>query len=71
MFRRAMKWAKQHEHAGGSGYIENPLTSMLWKTKAVRGMLHTGSVVLFRYDMRQYGAQYNKNDTASLFGDPG
>ena len=48
--------------------MENALTSMLWKTKAVRGLLKTGRFVLFRYDMCQYGAQYNKNDTASLLG---
>ena len=28
MFRRSMNWAKKHQARGGSGYIENSLTSM-------------------------------------------
>ena len=60
MFRRAMNWAKRHQKSGGSGYIENPLTSMLWKTRTVRSMINTGNCVLLRYDMCQYGTQYKK-----------
>ena len=53
LFRRAMKWAKLHQQSGGRGYIENRLTSMLWKTKNIRGVLNSGLFELVRYDMCQ------------------
>ena len=38
MFRRSMNWQQKHQAHGGNGYIENPLTSMLWKARTVRAM---------------------------------
>ena len=68
MFRRSMNWAKTHQAQGGSGYIENPFTSMLLNTRTVRAMAKTQKFKLFRYDMCQHGTQYNKNDKIIWLG---
>ena len=68
MFGRSMNWANKHQAQGGSGYIENPLTSMLWKTRTVRAMENTQKFKLFRYDMCQYGTQYKKQTRLLCWG---
>ena len=68
MLRRSMNWARTHQAQGGSGYIENPLTSMLWKARAVLSMVKSDNFQLFRYDMCPCGTQYKKQTRLLLLG---
>ena len=43
LYRLSIRWAKGSLCAGKSGYIENPATSMLWKSKGVRRLIKLGA----------------------------
>ena len=46
MYRKAMKYTESSTTAGKPGWIENPRTSMLWKTSGVRKVLRLAAFVL-------------------------
>ena len=69
LFRSSMRWIKQHQQQGGCGYLENPLTSMVWKTRTVRAMVKSGKFHLVRYDMCQYGTQYKQTTRLMVWGE--
>ena len=51
-----------------AGYLENPMTSMLWKTPQVRKLLQHRHVHLIRTHLCQYGVQWRKATYILVWG---
>ena len=68
MFRSAIRWIRLHAGRGGSGYLENPATSMLWKTRAVRKLLKLEGFRLITFDMCQYQCAWRKPTRLLVWG---
>ena len=60
MFRQMIKWVKQHASLGGFGYLENPLTLMLWRTRAVCRLSSMPGFAVIEFDMCQYNCAWQK-----------
>ena len=60
MFRQMITWVRQHASLGGSGYLEDPLTPMLWRTRAVRWLSGTPGFVVIHFDMCRYNCAWRK-----------
>ena len=67
MYRKSMKYAESGIVAGKSGWIENPRTSMLWKTAGVRKLLKIWAVVVDA-NCCQYGCPYRKATRFLVWG---
>ena len=67
MYRKAMKYAENSLRAGKSGWIENPRTSMLWKSAGVRKLLKLGAVFVDAH-FCQYGCPYKKATRFLVWG---
>ena len=57
-FCQAIKWISQQASLGGSGYLENPLTSMLWRTRALQRLTRRAGFVVVDFDMCQYNCAW-------------
>ena len=68
MYRQAIKWIRAHIARGGSGYLENPLTSMLWKTRGVQRLLKITGVRLVDFNMCQYNTSWRKGTRMLVWG---
>ena len=68
LYRHSMRYAKGSIVAGKSGYIENPRSSLLWRTRGVKRLLKLGAYFL-DLDMCQYGRQYKKSTRLLVWGD--
>ena len=67
LFRRSMKLALASLLSGQSGYIENPRTSMLWKTRQIRKLLLNGAHFV-DFDMCQFRRPYKKATRLLVWG---
>ena len=60
MVRGALKLIRFCLKRGIPGYLENPLTSRLWKVPAIQQLLRQGKAFFVRADMCQYNTQWRK-----------
>ena len=67
MYRRAIDYATRSIKANKSGWIENPLTSMLWKTKGIQKLLKLGARYVETH-FCQYGCSYKKATRFIVWG---
>ena len=67
LYRNTIRWAKGSLRANKSGYIENPSTSMLWRTRGVAQLQKMGAYFL-QLDFCQYGRPYRKRTKFLVWG---
>ena len=67
LHRSVIKWSTKSLIAGKSGYIENPIGSILWNTRGIRRLERLGARFLV-VDMCQYGRQCKKATKLLVWG---
>ena len=67
LYRRAIEYATRSIQANKSGWIENPLTSMLWKTRGIQKLLRLGARFVETH-FCQYGCSYKKATRFIVWG---
>ena len=68
MLRESVRLIKFCLRYGIPGYLENPWTSRVWKTPAIRRLLRSQHVFLVRADMCQYHTQWRKPTGLLIWG---
>ena len=69
MYRQALKWIRHHADRNGTGYLENPLTSMLWRTRGVRRLMKRRDFAVVDFDMCQYNCGWRKPTRLLVWGE--
>ena len=67
MYRKCMEYATLSINANRSGWIENPRTSMLWKTPGIKRLLRLGGRFVEAH-FCQYGTSYKKATRFLVWG---
>ena len=68
---RSVQLIRKCLRRGKAGYLENPRSSMLWKTPEIQRLLCDSRVQLIYLDMCQYGTQWKKPTTLLWCGGVG
>ena len=68
MLKRSVQLIRKCLRLGKTGYLENPRSSMLWKTPDIQRLLCDSRVQLIHFDMCQYGTQWKKPTTLLVWG---
>lgn len=69
MYRETMRLIRLHASLGGSGYLENPATSMLWLTRGVKRLLKLKGFRLLTFDMCQFQCAWKKPTKLLVWGE--
>eukprot|EP00969_Alexandrium_andersonii_P283095 12514534-Alexandrium_andersonii.AAC.1 len=70
MRRHAVAMVLHHMKQGGRGYLENPMSSLWWRTLAMAPLLRRRGFFLRTVDFCQYGVPWRKRTYFMFWGVP-
>jgi len=70
MLKRAVKVIRKCLKLGKSGYLENPMSSMIWQTPQIQRLLRDSRVKLCPLEMCMYNTQWKKPTFILLWNAP-
>jgi len=68
MTKLALACVRVSAVSGGSGYLENPASSRLWKLGVIQKLVEKGLAEVIVFDQCQYGTQWRKRTRLLVWG---